>query len=105
MGQISRYHTVSMNRHGAGEGCSAWRPAFLWGPASEQLPTVPATEPNSSVKMLFDPAAAQGSGNKADVWEPLVSPVTAKVGNIVEKPEQVYFLQVKKPPTISQSFL
>lgn len=59
---MSRYHTVSMNGHGTGEGCSVSRPAFLWGPASEQLPTVPATEPNSSVKMLFDSAAARGVG-------------------------------------------
>lgn len=29
------------------------------------LPTVPATDPISSVKMLLGSAAAQGSGNKA----------------------------------------
>lgn len=44
------------------------RLAFMWtrlSPASEQLPTVPTTDPISSVKMLLGSAAAQGSGNKA----------------------------------------
>lgn len=75
VGQCSHYHTGSMDTApGAatepgqrGLQRPPWRLAFLWSPASEQLPTAPATDPVSSVKMLLGSAAARGVGIRLDM--------------------------------------
>lgn len=53
----------------AKKGCRAHcaRSALLWSLASEQPPTVPATDPTSSVKMLLGSVQSRGVGVRPDV--------------------------------------